>query len=468
MSVDPDFDVVVIGGGGAGLAAAVSAAEAGAGVLIVEAGTEVGGSTALSGGSFMAAGTPQQVEQGHPGDSADAFFDHYLTFNRWDVEPAVARRFCDAALPTMEWLTGLGVRFPAAGLYRATRESAPRSHRPEGAGPAIVEALHRAARAREVDIALGKRVDRLAFDAAADVYAVHAGTDMVTARSVVVTTGGFGANRDLVQAHIPDAEGDGVWSPSAATCQGDGLRLVASLGAATAGENRADLLLSAGLVREIEPYPPAWLLIVGRHGRRIVDEAAPYAVLTPLAIEHGPAWVVLDEAMLRSAAGTGNPVWGPGTWTADVLRAGIASGRVVSAGSVRELAVATDLPAAALQATVERYNASCAAGRDAEFLKKPEGLVAVTEAPFHAVRLRPSVVALTGFGLRIDRDARVVGEQDGEPLPRLYAAGEVTGNVIGPQYLGGGNAIGSALIFGRIAGMCAAADRNPALSEATR
>src|SRR5258706_252479 len=81
---------------------------------------------------------------GDPDDTADAFFDYYLTFNRWDVEPAIARRFCDRALPTMTWLTELGVVFPVEGLYRAGLEPAPRSHRPTGGGAAIVEALRRA------------------------------------------------------------------------------------------------------------------------------------------------------------------------------------------------------------------------------------------------------------------------------------------------------------------------------------
>jgi fumarate reductase flavoprotein subunit len=69
-------------------------------------------------------------------------------------------------------------------------------------------------------------------------------------------------------------------------------------------------------------------------------------------------------------------------------------------------------------------------------------------------------VAVTGYGPRIDPEGRVLRAADGDPVPGLFAAGEVTGNVLGPQYLGGGNAIGSALIFGRIAGRSAAAERS--------
>jgi fumarate reductase flavoprotein subunit len=458
MKSQPDYEVLVVGAGGAGLAAAISAAEVGRSVLIVEAARQVGGSTALSGGSFMAAGTSVQAAAGYPSDTADAFFDHYLTFNRWAVEPAVARRFCDAALPTFEWLTGLGVKFTPEGLYRATREPVPRSHRPVGAGQAIVDALHAAVQTHDVDIALGHRADTLLAGHERSGFRLSAGGEEVTAAAVVLTTGGFGQNLDLVRQHLPDAEGEAVWSPSADTCRGDGLTLAGSVGAATAGRNHGDLLLTAGLVKEIEPFAPPWLMMVGGDGRRFVDESAPYAVLTPRAIDHGPCWVILDDPMVRSARPdpARAAAWGSGTWTADTLLAGVSSGQVLSAGTLEQLAVAAGLPGQALAATVRRYNGYAAAGRDEEYLKTPSALVPVATPPFYAVRVRPSVVALTGYGLRIDPDARVLRAVDGDSEPGLYAAGEVTGNVLGPQYLGGGNAIGSALIFGRIAGRSAA------------
>ena len=95
-------------------------------------------------------------------------------------------------------------------------------------------------------------------------------------------------------------------------------------------------------------------------------------------------------------------------------------------------------------------------------------MIAIDTPPYYAVRLSPAVVALTGYGPRIDAEARVLRAADGDPVPGLYAAGEVTGNVLGPQYLGGGNAIGSALIFGRIAGRSAAAARQVAAAGAAR
>ena len=458
MTSASDFDVIVVGSGGAGLAAAATAAEAGASVLVVDAAAGIGGATALSGGSFMAAGTPVQAEAGYPDDTVDEFFDHYLTFNRWQADPGVARRFCEQATPTMAWLTGLGVEFRRENLYRAGRERAPRSHRPTGGGLAIVEALNRACRAGSVEFALGNRVDDLIVSDGR-VAGVRARGEELTAHAVVIATGGFGSNPALVAEHFPDAgrAGGEPWSPEPSTCVGDGLRLGAAAGAATTGRNRGELLLSTGFARDLEPFVPAWLVYVTPDGRRFVNEGAPYTVITPTLLTRADwCWALLDEAARISATAPVDARWGMGSWIGDVLLAHARDGRVPTADTVAGLATATQMPLVSLAATVERYNADCRAGTDTRFGKDPGSMKPIATPPFYAVRLRPLVVAVTGYGLVIDADGRVLRETDGEPVPGLFAAGEVTGNVIGAQYLGGGNAIGSALIFGRVAGRAAA------------
>lgn len=465
-----DFDVIVVGGGGGGLAAAATAAEAGASALVAEAAPGVGGATALSGGSFMAAGTPVQAAAGYPGDTVDEFFDHYLTFNRWQADPAVARRFCEQATPTMAWLTALGVEFRPENLYRAARERVPRTHRPTGGGLAIVEALHRACRASGVEFALGNRVDDLIVRDGR-VAGVRSRGEELTADAVIITTGGFGSNPDLVAEHFPDAGRGGgqPWSPEPATCVGDGLRLGVRAGAAAGGRNRGELLLSTGFARDLEPFVPGWLVYLTPDGRRFVNEAAPYTVITPTLLDQADwCWAILDDAARSSATAPVDARWGMGSWIGDVLQAEARNGRVLTADTVAGLAAMTQMPAVTLAATIDRYNSDCRAGADSRFGKDPSVMKPVATPPFYAVRLRPLVVAVTGYGLLIDADARVLREADGEPVPGLYAAGEVTGSVIGAQYLGGGNAIGSALIFGRIAARAAAADRAAAVAGGVR
>jgi fumarate reductase flavoprotein subunit len=464
-----DYDVVVIGAGGAGLSAAATAAQGGARVLLVEAAGQVGGATALAGGSFMAAGTSVQAEAGHIGDSAEEFYDYYLALNQWEVDPPVVRRFCERATPTLDWLVETGIEFTPAGLYRAQLERFPRSHRPVGAGKAIVDALHRACLDAGVDIAVGQRVDGLSMSGGR-VRGVRAGGEEVTAGAVVLTCGGFGADPDLLAAHLPElaAAGDWVWSPTAPTCVGDGLRLADPVGAATTGTGRGEVLLTPGFGRDLEPFLPGWLVLVNAEGRRFVNEAAPYAALSRMvSAQGGRCWVVLDESMRRTAAGNAaSAAFGSGTWNPDYLQARIDEGRIPTGASLAELAAALGMPAAMLEATVARYNADIAAGRDDSRFGKPAAdMKPFAGGPFYGVEMRAAVVALTGYGLRIDPDARVLRATDDEPVPGLYAAGEVTGSLLGPLYLGGGNAVGNALVFGRIAAQSALAEISPLVAR---
>jgi fumarate reductase flavoprotein subunit len=111
-----------------------------------------------------------------------------------------------------------------------------------------------------------------------------------------------------------------------------------------------------------------------------------------------------------------------------------------------------------LESTVRRINRDAADGADRSFGKPAAHLRPIAEPPFYGVEMRVAVVAVTGYGLRIDADARVLRKVDDEPVPGLYAAGEVTGSLLGPLYLGGGNAVGNAIVFGRIAAETACQD----------
>jgi len=457
----PDVDVVVVGSGAAGLSAAVTAADLGASVLVVDSADRVGGASALSGGSFMAAGTAQQEAVGYPGDTADDFYDYYMSFNRWDANPAVVRRFCDDAGPALRWLEGLGVEFRPENVYRAGLEPAPRSHRPTGGGLAVVQALRSACEKHPgIEIALGNRVDALLTEGD-QVVGVRARNEGLTAHSVVITTGGFGSNPELVKMHYPDANraGEGVWSPAPGTCLGDGLKIAEAVGAGATGTNHGELLLSTGFSHDLEPFVPGWLVYVTDRGHRFVSELAPHIVITPLALTHGDScWAILDEAARSSATGSADTRFGAGSWTADTLLAEASRGRVLTAQTISELASKAGINPVGLAATVARYNTDCAVGLDSQFFKDPSALKPISSPPFYAVRLRPMVVAVTGYGLMIDPDARVLRGVDAGAISGLYAAGEVCGSLMGAQYVGGGNAFGGAVVFGRIAGRTAVAD----------
>ena len=127
-----DYDVIVIGGGAAGMSTAISAHERGARVLLFEGETKLGGSTALSGGWFFAAGTSVQRAAGIHDDTPQAMFDYYAQVNQWRIDPPVVRRLCENAGAALEWLVSLGVVFPPKNLKRSGMETIARgiSRRP--------------------------------------------------------------------------------------------------------------------------------------------------------------------------------------------------------------------------------------------------------------------------------------------------------------------------------------------------
>ncbi len=150
-----DYDVVVVGGGAAGLSAALAAREYGARVLLVEAGAQTGGSTALSGGAFLAAGTSVQRAAGIEGDSAQEFYEFFLAVNRWDVEPSIVRRYAMEGGPAIDWLMGHGVTFAPEEVVRGEIERVPRLHRAGGLGAGLAAALTRSCAEHDIDIAYG-------------------------------------------------------------------------------------------------------------------------------------------------------------------------------------------------------------------------------------------------------------------------------------------------------------------------
>ena len=193
---------------------------------------------------------------------------------------------------------------------------------------------------------------------------------------------------------------------------------------------------------------------MNRDGRRFVDETTEYAVLSGVVKDqlNGECFAVLDdETRLHAPRG---PYPAP-SWDAETLARLADQGRVFRADSLEALAEAAGIRAGALATTVAAYNAGCAAGADSAFFKAADLLRPIARPPFWAVRLRPSIVCLTSTGLRIDTDARVL-DRDDRPVAGLYAAGETTGGVLGERYIGGGNSIANAIVFGRIAGASAA------------
>ncbi len=476
MGNEPDVDVVVVGSGAAGLAAALTAARAGASVVVAEAEDEVGGTSRLSTGMLLGAGTRFQRALGID-DTPEALYRDYLQMNQWEVDTGLAHRLAFECGPAVEWVADLGVAFHDT-LSFGGEESQPRNHLPVGWGADVVEHLRQACVAAGVEIALRRRVDRLlteedpvAGGVLGDraVTGVAVGDDQISAGAVVVASGGFGASLEKLRQYFtaPTQAEDWMWYMGAPGARGDAFDLADQVGAQVAGHQRGLCFLSPNFVQEYEATLPGWLLMVNGDGRRFSNETVGYGVLDHVVRRQGSRVYVLFDEAARQAAPAGQPAQYrqsnpsmPGrkspNWNDEMVAAMADQKKLVRADTVGEVAEGLGLPADVVGGTVARYNQLVADGEDRDFLKGSEFLRPIATPPFYGAELRSATIALTSVGLRIDRDARVLGH-DGAAVPGLFAAGECTGGVLGDVYIGSGNSYSNCIVFGRAAGTEAAA-----------
>lgn len=468
MTTGATVDVLVVGSGAAGLSAALTAVENGARhVLVAEGSAGVGGSSRLSGGIVMGSRSQVQKAAGIQEDEDDLFAD-YRSLMRWDVMAGPVRRVTRRSGETIDWLAAHGVPFHDRLIFGG-EERRPRSHAVDGGGAALITALHRAATRAGVEIGLGLRVDRLIVEDGV-VVGVAVGDDELRAGSVVLATGGFGASPQKLAELFPSAwDPDRTWYVGHDGARGDALELGAQVGAQVTGHDRGLRTLGPGGTSINEALMPGWTVLLDPDGHRFADETAPYGVLDNAVRAHGNRCVVLlDADCLEPPAELAGryrdaykQVWPnhapfrPRHYRTDVVELLVSQGKAFQSGSLAELAMTVDLDPTAVVGEVGRYNAFCDEGVDRDHGKGQTFLLPLRTGPFTAVPVFPVTVNVTGAGLRIDDEARVVGA-DGRPVPGLFAAGECVGGLLGPLYMGSGNALALATGVGRLAGAGAA------------
>lgn len=457
MPPSVDLDVIVVGGGAAGMAAAIAAREEGASVALLEARDKLGGSAALSGGHLYAAGTRYQREAGVE-DHPDRLFDYYRTVNRFQVEPALIRAFADRSAAAIDWAVEHGVQL--LGLEHTDMTPVLRGHRVEGYGAGLAEALARAVQAAGADIVYRTRVRELAIEDGAVVGVLVAGEEF-RAGGVVIASGGFARNLDLVAAHYPDGLAGGDWSgsPAGDGSRGDALELAGQVGADMLGSGRG---LATLRPRVTGIWYGGRFVLVNPRGRRFIDESSYTSVVSEAVRQQGGrCFAIFDEdGRLEHTGGydTSQP------FRRDDLRldwvgidqAAQRKAVIVRADTVPKLAAGIGADVAVLSATLDRYNAACDAGGGDELFSPRDHLVPIRRPPFYAVECRPACIILTGYGMRIDTEARVLTPA-GTAVPGLFAAGEAVGNYYGEIYPASGSSITAALVFGAVAGRNAAA-----------
>lgn len=371
-----DFDIITVGGGGAGLAAGIIASQAGARCMVLEADGKLGGATALSAAVMYASATSVQKARGIE-DTPEAMFRYIMTLAGWEANPKIMRIMCEQSGPALEWLKTLGVVFPEEYLLCSGVEDVPRGHPSMG----LADALINAAGVAGVEYALGTRVDELIIDAGRVVGVRADGADL-HAGAVIITTGGFGNNPEMIRELYPTAASHGektyaVHFGAPYIC-GDGITLGRSAGADIVGVDTGLLLPTSGLGRFVEAFLPPWALIVNVEGKRFMDESAPYAVSGYLMNSQPEqrGFAIFDDHALEVASqdmrfadpyhsGAAMP-----TWEYGLLKQSVANGKIIKADSIAELANKISVDGQSLGNTIERYNSDCDRGCDGEFSRR--------------------------------------------------------------------------------------------------
>jgi fumarate reductase flavoprotein subunit len=437
-------DVVVIGAGGAGLTAAITAKEAGADVVVVEKMMIIGGNTLRATGGLNAAGTAYQKEAGIE-DSPDVHYEDTMKGGRNENVPELVRAMVDNAAEAVEWLNNLGANLIQVNLSGGSTNA--RSHAPEGGGavgPAVVMTLQKAAQKRGIEVLTQTKATEILVEDG-QVAGIRCETKdgdlVVQAKAVVIATGGYGANPDMVVKYRPDLEGFATTNHPGAT--GDGIDMAIRVGAATCQIGSIQTHPTVVPVRGImitEAVRGQGAILINREGKRFIDELQTRDVVSEaiLAQEGGSAFLVFDQGVrerLKAIEDYANQ---------ELL---------TEADSVQELGDKLGVPGAALVDTLAAYNKFVADKSDPDCGRQHLDYE-LSKAPYYAVEVTPAVHHTMG-GLAINTKAEVLDE-NGKAIPGLYAAGEVTGGVHGANRLGG-NAVADIIVFGRIAGVEAAA-----------
>ena len=438
-----EADVVVIGAGGAGLTSAIAAHEKGVKVILIEKTELLGGNTNYATGGINAAGTRIQKAAGIE-DSPELFYEDTMKGGKNKNNKELVKVLTKNSAGIVDWLVERGVDISE--VTYSGGQSVKRIHRPTGGvavGPVIVSGLSKTAENEKIDIRKGTKAIALVKGKnriiGVKVREIDGKEYTIKAKAVIVATGGFGANAQMVEKYNPKLKGFGSTNNPAIV--GDGIIMVEKVGGALVDMNEIQthptvVHKKTNMITEAVRGEGA--ILVNRDGKRFIDELETRDVVSKAILEQKgkSAFLVFDEGIrtkLKAADGY------------------VKKGYAVE-GTLEEIAAKIGTDAKTLETTLNKYNEAVKTKVDSEFNKKtlPKEL---TGTKYYAIEVSPAVHHTMG-GVRINANAEVLGK-NGRPIKGLYAAGEVTGGIHGANRIGG-NAVADITIFGKIAGENAA------------
>ncbi len=486
-------DIVIVGAGGAGMTAALTAADAGKSVLVLESQPAVGGNSVKSTGGMNAAKTVYQdantfdeaagiektlkAAEGYADneaitalaakvkeqweawqaapegyfDSAELFALDTLIGGKGLNDPALVETLVNNSAAAIDYLDSINIHLNNVAAFGGA--SVKRIHRPvneEGktvsVGAYTVPLLEKACQENEkvallTDVTATRLLTENGTVVGVEAQGKAGNKVTVNAKAVILATGGFGANLDMVVQYKPDLAG--FMTTNAAGIQGQGILMATEIGAATVDMEQIQIhptvqADTASLITEGLRGDGA--ILVNANGERFIDEVGTRDVVSAAEIAQPGSfsWLVVDQKMVDASS---------------VIQGYINRGLMLKGDTCEALAAELGIPADAFAATMEKWNGYVAEKNDPDF-GRTSFAQPLDTAPFYAVKVTAGIHHTMG-GLKIDPQTHVLNTE-GAIIPGLFAAGEVTGGVHGGNRLGG-NAVADFVVFGRIAGQEAAA-----------
>jgi fumarate reductase flavoprotein subunit len=465
-----EADIVIIGGGGAGATAALTAVQNGAKkVILLEKEADLGGTSATAGGFIWGAETHIQKAAGVK-TSKDEAFEEHMSFNHYDrVDPLVVRAFIDRTAETMKWLDDNGIGYTVEGMGgMGGRGDAIYTQYPlDSTGNThnfgrTIKKLADKFTAAGGRILLNTSAEKILRGSDGKINSVIAadkqgGTILINTKSVILASGGFTGNNELLHKYFPDYwDNDAYATLAVKTNTGDGIRLAEEAGAglndyATLIKEPATTYFGGeeSIYSRMSSSANMW---VNKHGERFQNETwSGNASVNVLATQPGKiGFALFDESSVKDVD---NRLKSQGQ---DSDLKGFYKAENKKGGSVKisdnwdDIARWIGADPKVLKATIEKYNAFCKQGRDADFNKDPDLLNALLTPPFYAVKIGPLMIDTYG-PVRISASMEVLDIKD-NPIPGFYAGGAICGQIQGNDYHFFGGALGFAVTSGRIAG----------------
>lgn len=468
-----EVDVLIIGGGGAGIPAAIEAGKAGARTVVLEQAESPGGTAAISGGGCCIVGTPLQKAEGIE-DTPDLAFEDWVKWGQGAADEVWARFYIEHTLHDLyHWAESCGVKWVDMKVQEGNRVL--RWHRPENNGLGLMTALIKTAESMPniklmTSTSAGKLLTRNGRVCGGTATTQQNANLEIHSKTVVVATGGFNSNLDMVLENRPEFKQFKVMEGSGLGATGLGHKMIREVDGyfthmdhiwfyVYATPDYRDPKGRRGLVFRLTPG----YIWFNQQGHRFHNESVTGgASATPALLRQNPphAWAILDTPMTAKME-VADPYYRKGD---EVRREKVQelldnSPYIKKANTLKELAQQIKVDVASFLAEVEEYNKAFDAGLDKEpkFGKSLNLSKKFDTPPYYAVQMFP--LARKNFGgVKTDLCCRVLNRYF-EPIPGLYAAGEVAGMAGG--HINGkagleGTMLGPSILSGRVAGAWAA------------